>query len=101
MTLPTASYVVLVSLVVKAEYQEQFKTAILKNAAQSLMLEPACHVFDVAVSAGGREFCLYEVYRGREGFDAHLRTTHFLEFDELTQPWLENKTVQTFLRLKT
>lgn len=96
-----AGYVVLVGISVKAEHHAQFKAAILANAAQSLAQEPACWVFDVAVSDDGRDFCLYEIYQDRQGFETHLKTEHFLEFDRLTKPWLETKNVQTFLKLKS
>jgi autoinducer 2-degrading protein len=95
-----AGYVVLVNISVKHEYQEMFQEAILGNAGQSLASELDCWVFDVAVNTQGNEFWLYEVYRDQQAFESHLKTEHFLEFDRLTQTWLEAKSIQTFWRLK-
>lgn len=93
-------YVVLVSITVNTGFGEHFAAAIKANAAQSLSAEPGCWVFDVAADGTGAEFCLYEVYEDKQAFEAHLKSEHFLAFDELTRSWTASKTVKTFERLK-
>jgi quinol monooxygenase YgiN len=59
--------------------------------------EPGCTVFDVCVDpTNPKHIHLYEVYNSRADFDYHLKTEHFLSFNELTAPWVGDKHVQTF-----
>ena len=53
-------------------------------------------------SAGGppAAIFLYEVYDDRAAFDAHLATSHFLEFNVLTAPWLADKKARTLERIE-
>ena len=94
-------YVVIVDFVTKPEKATAFAQAVSENAKASLEREPACHQFDVCVSPDEpSEFFLYEIYRDRAGFDAHLASAHFKSFDQLVKPWIAAKKLRFFERIE-
>jgi len=94
------AYVVTVGFVVKAAHVEDFRTAMIENARTSRADEPGCRQFDVCIDpARPNAVFLYERYDDRAAFEAHLASTHFKTFDALVAPWLEGKTVATYLRV--
>lgn len=93
-------FVVVVEFVIRNEHIADFQTAMIENAATSLGNEPDCVVFDVCQDPKRPErIFLYEVYRSQVGFDLHLRSEHFLRFNEITKPWVAEKKVEIFSRL--
>ncbi len=87
-------HVVTVVFDVLADEVEAFQVAVSAQAANSLALEPDCLVFDVAVDpADPARIFLYEIYRDRAAFQAHLESTHFKDFDAKVLPWVRNKEV--------
>ncbi|MBH5397799.1 antibiotic biosynthesis monooxygenase [Bradyrhizobium sp. CNPSo 4010] len=92
-------FVVTVSFSIKAEYRADFRKAISKNAADSLGLEPGCHLFEVCEAKEGAEIFLYELYDDKEAFDAHLATEHFRSFDQLVSSWVIDKRVATYAKI--
>lgn len=78
--------------------EEQFMELMLENACLSLANEPGCLVFDVLRPVGGPpdQVLLYEVYRDRAAFEAHLRMPHFLKFDAKIGGLVTAKTVVEF-----
>ncbi|MFB2563959.1 putative quinol monooxygenase [Rhizobium sp. IMFF44] len=93
----TKRFVVVVDFVIKDEHVEKFRSAMIANAAASVSDEPGCTVFDVCVApANPKHIHLYEVYDTKADFDYHLKTEHFLSFNQLTTPWVADKRVQTF-----
>jgi quinol monooxygenase YgiN len=40
---------------------------------------------------------LYEVYKDRAAFEAHLKTAHFLEFAEKTRPMIKGRVLGEYL----
>lgn len=93
-------HTVTVSLRIRAESRHAFRNAVLDNAETSLRLEHGCRRFDVCVDTNGSKFFLYELYDTLAAFQAHLATPHFLRFDALTKPWIEEKTVETYTLLR-
>jgi quinol monooxygenase YgiN len=93
-------YVVTVEFNIHTEYREAFRQAMVLNARQSLQDEPGCRQFDVCASPDKPETVfLYELYDSREAFELHLKSAHFLQFNEQTQAWVQDKTIQTFTRV--
>ncbi len=93
-------YVVIVDFVAKPEHADAFRIEMVRNARASLADEPGCRQFDVSVVAGDpAKIFLYELYDDRAAFDAHLKTTHYREFDAKTAPWVEAKAARHFLRV--
>lgn len=90
-------YVITVAFEVERQFVTEFRSAMMKQAAQSLTLEEACRQFDVCFDEDDEQKCfLYEKYDNREAFDAHLQSEHFKEFDAAVTPWLKSKTVASW-----
>jgi (4S)-4-hydroxy-5-phosphonooxypentane-2,3-dione isomerase len=94
-------YIVTVLFKIKPKNYSEFLEAMTSNAYTSLVTESGCHQFDVCESghAENPEIFLYEVYTSKEDFDVHLATQHFQQFNDLTQPWVIDKTVKVFQRI--
>lgn len=92
-------FAIIVSFSVLEEYRENFRKAIIDNAADSLRLEPGCRLFDVCEEQAGA-FVLYELYDNEAAFTEHLNMRHFLEFDALSKPWVTAKSVKRATRLQ-
>ena len=59
-----------------------FRNLIDDNSRQSARLEPGCLRFDVVEPHGDEDMVLlYEIYRDRAAFEAHLRSEHYARFD--------------------
>ncbi len=93
-------YVVIVDFVAKPDFVEAFRAQMVRNARASLADEPGCRQFDVSVVADDpAKIFLYELYDDRAAFEAHLKTTHYREFDAKTAPWVATKAARHFLRI--
>jgi quinol monooxygenase YgiN len=92
MPTPMGRFVITVEFEIHDEVMAQFMPLMLDNAERSRTLEPGCERFDVLVpaTAGNRVF-LYEIYRDRAAFEAHLNTPHFLEFAQKTKPMIKGR----------
>ncbi len=86
---------VIVDLDVKPDRLDDFLPRMRMQAENSMTLEPQCHRFDVLndPEEPGR-FMLYEVYEDRAGFDAHLKTDHFHDFDAAVSEMLVSKSLR-------
>ncbi len=73
------------------------------NAAASLASEPECLRFDVLVPSnpGACDVLLYEIYRDRAAFAAHVASSHFLEFDAATRAMVIKKTIAEYAMRET
>ncbi len=93
-------YVVIVEFTTYAQHAAAFRQRVIRQASDSLELEPDCHVFDVCNDPERDNFVLlYEVYTDRSAFDAHLASPHFLDFNATVQAWVSDKKISTFERL--
>ncbi|MBB6428312.1 putative quinol monooxygenase [Algisphaera agarilytica] len=91
-------YVVTVLFEVAPEHVDSFRPEMLKQAENSLKLEPGCHQFDVCFDAEDPGKCfLYEKYTDRAAFDVHLASDHFKTFSETVADWVTGKTVHVWL----
>lgn len=92
-------FAITVTFVVKDRFVEEFTRAMIQQARNSLEREEACHQFDVCVDPeNDTRIFLYELYSDREAFEYHLKTDHFLQFDKTVQPWLESKSVESWVK---
>jgi autoinducer 2-degrading protein len=81
-------YIVHVSIHVKGEKVEEFKTASLDNARHSLQ-EPGVARFDVIQEAEDpRRFLLVEVYRSEDAAAEHKTTSHYERWRVAVEPLL-------------
>jgi quinol monooxygenase YgiN len=87
--------IVVVQFLVKPGHTAAFLARVRQQAQDSLALEAACRVFDVAVDpADCARVLLYEIYDHRDAFDNHLRSAHFRAFDAEVAGWVESKVVE-------
>jgi autoinducer 2-degrading protein len=71
-------FVLVVSLRVKPDKDQQFLRAIEANAAASRRDEPGCRRFDVLRdNADPNHYVLYEMYDDEAAFQAHRNMPHF------------------------
>ncbi|MFT6969036.1 MAG: quinol monooxygenase YgiN [Cellvibrionaceae bacterium] len=93
-------YAVIVKFEVKPDAVETFKPLMLKQAENSLLLEPDCQFFDVSQDDKTPQlFYLYELYTHQDAFDEHLKSKHFLSFLNAVSRILVNKEILTANRL--
>ncbi|MCC3306335.1 putative quinol monooxygenase [Sneathiella sp. HT1-7] len=89
-------FVVLVDFKVKEEFISSFRSALLKQAENSLSKEADCHQFDVCCDPEDQTlFTLYELYTDPPSFQEHLTSSHFLKFDKTIRDWVIDKSVRT------
>jgi autoinducer 2-degrading protein len=87
------NWVVTVEFIIRLGCVGPFLEHLSRQAAESLR-EPGCSRFDVCVDSSNKyRIFLYEVYSDREAFDAHLASAHFKDFDTVTRPCVDSKTV--------
>jgi quinol monooxygenase YgiN len=85
-------FVITVDFEIHDGLMPQFMPLMLDNADKSRTLEPGCDRFDVLAPAkGGNRVFLYEIYRDRAAFEAHLNTPHFLEFAQQTKAMIKGR----------
>lgn len=97
-------FTITVTFTVKEENVDHFKALILKQAQDSLTKELACRVFDVAIGEskeGIVSFFLYELYDTESDFKAHLNSTHFINFSEVSAPYVISKVVDAWEKISS
>ena len=71
-------YAIFVTLDIKPDHVEDFIEASFGDAQGSVRDEPGCFRFDLLRDPEkATRFYLYEVYRDKAAFEAHLETPHF------------------------
>lgn len=92
--------VITVRFTVKAGCESRFLQRVIRQAEDSLALEPGCRQFDVcAAERDGGQVFLYEVYDNAEAFADHLESPHFRAFDAETRDWLAGKVAEPWARV--
>lgn len=90
-------FAVVVKFKIFPHCHEDFLRLMYKNAATSLELEEGCLQFDVCIDeACPDEVFLYEIYTSADAFSLHLKSQHFIEFDDNVSSMIQGKTVKTF-----
>jgi (4S)-4-hydroxy-5-phosphonooxypentane-2,3-dione isomerase len=90
-----SGYVVLVDFRLKAGARTAFRNLVDDNARQSGRLEPGCRRFDVIEPRDVEDsVLLYEIYRDRAAFEAHLRSEHYARFDASSADLVVSKTIR-------
>jgi len=84
---------------IKPEHAADFALAIEDNARQSRDTEPGCRQFDVCRDpADASLFFLYELYDDEAAIQAHLKSAHFLQMDQRSAAWVQDKKVSKLQR---
>lgn len=88
--------VVAVTFTIHEAHRDEFRRAILENAATSVQEEEGCLMFDVCETTERPLFFLYEKYADEKAFQHHLASPHFLAFDRASLSWVKDKKVERF-----
>ncbi len=87
-------HIVLVTIEVKSEFTDRFIAAMLENARNSVAHEPGCFRFDVVRDEQNRNrIYLYEVYKDKAAFDAHVKMPHYRVWRETVKDWFASSPV--------
>lgn len=94
-------FVVIVDIIVKPEFAERFREAIILQGETSMKVEPGCLRFDILQVPGQPDhFTLCEAYVDEATFnDVHRKTPHFARYAETTALWVESKSSRMLTRL--
>jgi quinol monooxygenase YgiN len=81
-------HVVVVTIDIKPERTDQFIAAMLENARCSVSREAGCLRFDVVQDERTpSRIYLYEVYRDRAAFEAHVAMPHYFVWRDAVKEW--------------
>lgn len=94
-------YIVIVDVVIKKEFAEQYRAAIVAQAEASMLNEEDCQRFEVLQTPGDPcSFTLVEAYTDEAAFsEVHRNTPYYLRYSEKSSPWVESKTARKFERV--
>lgn len=85
----TAGFCLNLRLKLNPERRDEFLEAILHNQDGCMKSEPGCLQFQLGECEDApNEFCLFEQYDGKGGFDAHKESDHFKVYKGYS--WSEN-----------
>ena len=92
-------HAVIVSFSPQQGCADHLEALLLRQASDSLAKERHCQRFDVVRLQDQTTFVLYELYRDEDAFRSHLKTDHFLTFDQKSAALVaEKKVLQGDLR---
>lgn len=81
-----------VKFVVKSQYVEDFRAAILLHASNTLTNEPGCKQFDVCHDPQHEQVIfLYEVYESQAAISAHQQMPYYATFGEIAREMVEDR----------
>ena len=87
-------FVITVEFILQDNALDAFLPLMIANANTSREVEPGCDHFDVLLPQGERDrVFLYEIYRDKESFQAHLAAPHFKQFDDVSRPLIKDKRI--------
>jgi quinol monooxygenase YgiN len=88
-------YVVCVTAQIKSDKVQEFRAAILDNAANTRK-EPGNIRFDVLQGEDDpTRFILYEVYKTKDDFAKHQQTEHYLRWKNAATDWMTQPRTST------
>lgn len=87
-------FIALVQVQVRPELLDEFRSAILDNAARSVERDPGCHRFDVLQREDDpTRWAFYEVYDDEQAWLKHRASPHFLAFKAVSDRALVSRDV--------
>ncbi|MCY2975300.1 MAG: putative quinol monooxygenase [Planctomycetota bacterium] len=90
-------FVVCVEFEIVPEFVDRFRSTVLKQASNSLSLEPMCKRFDVSQGAdNSSRFFLYELYEDAAAFAFHRTTPYFAQFNSDVTNMIASKALKTY-----
>jgi quinol monooxygenase YgiN len=89
-----STYAIIVDFKLVPGKRQEFRRLVDRNARTSSSSERGCRHFDVLESREEADrIFLYEVYDDQAAFEAHVRSSHFNEFDRESAPLVADKSV--------
>ncbi len=94
-------FVVIVDIVIKKEFVDDFRKAVLRQGENSMSREEGCLGFDILEDPEDpAHITLYETYTDAATFhDVHRQTPHFQEYARATAPWVERKGMRALTKI--
>jgi quinol monooxygenase YgiN len=94
-------FVVIVDVVIRKEFVDDFREAVLRQGNNSVTREDGCLGFDILQDPENpTRFTLYETYTDATTFyDVHRSTPHFREYSLTTGPWVESRSVRALSKI--
>lgn len=94
-------FVAIVDIVVKRDFIDQFREAVIRQGNTSLTLEEGCLGFDILQDpADPARFTLYESYVDERTFhEVHRGTPHFADYAATTAAWVESKSLRSLTKV--
>ena len=94
-------FVVIVDIVVKNEFVDQFREVVIRQGDNSMTREEGCLGFDILQDPGDpTRFTLYETYTDARTFhEVHRLTPHFAQYATTTADWVESKSMRAMTRI--
>ena len=87
-------YAIMVTFTLNDGMADQFMPIMKTQAQNSMAKEEGCLQFDVLCHSDNLDMVsLYEVYRDKNAFDYHLKTSHYSEFSGKIQKIVKDKLV--------
>jgi (4S)-4-hydroxy-5-phosphonooxypentane-2,3-dione isomerase len=87
-------HVLVVTIDIKPGKTAEFLEAMLADARGSVANEPGCIRFDIIQDEQNpNRIYLYEVYRDKPAFEAHMKAPHFLTWQETVKDWFASPPV--------
>ena len=87
-------HIVLVVVRIRPESAQEFESAVLQNARESVAKDPGCLRFDVSQAREDpAQWILHEVYTDQEAHTAHRRSPHFLAYAAVAERAIVDKQV--------
>lgn len=81
-------YALFVTIQIQPEHREAFLESMLDDARGSVNDEPGCFRFDVLQDPQDpNKIYLYEIYRDRAAFEAHLQAPHLIRWRDTVKDW--------------
>jgi len=92
-------FAITVDFEIKSEFVNKFRNRVLQQAKDSLNNEEKCLIFDVCFDEKKtNKVFLYEIYQDKDAFDYHLKSDHYLSFDEDVKNWVAKKIVNQLIK---
>ena len=94
-------FVVIVDIVVKREFVDQFREAVIRQGDNSMRKEEGCLGFEILQDPENpARFTLYETYVDAPTFhEVHRLTPHFAQYAATTADWVESKSMRALNRI--
>lgn len=96
----SGKFAVVVDFEIRPDRVDEFRTAMLQQAKNSVKLEEGCQQFDVFTDAQTpTTFVLYELYDDEAAFELHLKTDHFASFAAHVEPMVKKRIIRRVHRV--